>query len=443
MELRYMNYAYEKNYTVQPGTHLLRDDQSYYEATSSNVFLGTDRVYGDIFTVNRREPKWFVEDGKVYFQSDEAKLTFELDYDHRLDLMQQILGNAMVRMVLRKILDNIDMDYRITPSDNTVSFTGKDISFTLVSKIETIVNHLLLSNLTVKNNDGRFYVRGYGSVTAEGPALERTGECAILRIAEISRNTDTITLHILTGRRAFDDYFKKSKLIENLTQYLQVSEDQIGRKVKDLILDRNYEATLQKNPPPLSFENGTPSPTDLNRSQDSDEPDASTVEPDAIKNDDPSNLSSDAALTHHPYEMTESLNQAQAKEAAIEPPTSADKAIEALRKVKTEIDGINYIYKVVREFKVEEAIAAARLLIKESKTAVILGFPLKEQSEFYVARSYDINVNLKDVADKMDASIFQKKTGNMYEIEGTLPTIHLANVLEAFLLTIRHHTMAE
>lgn len=123
---------------------------------STNVFFGTENIVGDKFKVNDEKPESKEFPIKFIFKTNSNNLKFEIDYTNRLDLIQQITANAMIRIIINKATSLKVENYYINSVDNQVLIDSNDISFMQIEQIESIANHLILSNLTT-NNTGHLF----------------------------------------------------------------------------------------------------------------------------------------------------------------------------------------------------------------------------------------------------------------------------------------------
>ncbi|MBL7575208.1 hypothetical protein SAMN00017477_0708 [Peptoniphilus asaccharolyticus DSM 20463] len=500
MEERYIKLAYEKIHTSDIESIREIDGIKYALPKSTNVFFGTDNIVGDKFKVNDEKPEAKEISNQIYFKTNSNNLKFEIDYTQRLDLIQQITANAIVRIIINKATNLKIDDYYISPVDNQIIIDSNDISFMQIEQIESTANHLILSNLSTNNTGSILMVRGYGSVESVGPVCERIGELGLLKIKSASRKNGKISIHIVSGKRAIDDYFEKSKIVENLQSILNVNQSEILKKVKEIKLGK---VSRESRPSEMIYSDSNKlNPLSENNTKNTEEANEShniVVEP-LISKNEPVETEIDEEINTKNSEE-ESSKPSVAKEIAtknnpeVETTPSAEKIVteensnienkeivneedvvsekqeekivehtaqvinlveqankskatnpldklseEALKitKFATDVDGIHFIYKVFRNKSVPEVIKHAKEISNLPDYISILGFPIGDISNFYVVRSKNLNVDLKNILEKINPKLFLKSSGNMYEVEGSVHTQNLATVMESFLLNIKN-----
>ncbi|WP_455258665.1 hypothetical protein, partial [Peptoniphilus asaccharolyticus] len=518
-------------------------------------------------------------------------LKFEIDYTQRLDLIQQITANAIVRIIINKATNLKIDDYYISPVDNQIIIDSNDISFMQIEQIESTANHLILSNLSTNNTGSILMVRGYGSVESVGPVCERIGELGLLKIKSASRRNGKIAIHIVSGKRAIDDYFEKSKIVENLQSILNVNQSEILKKVKEIKLSKvsresrpsemiysdsnklnplsenNTENTEEANEshnivvePLVSKDESVETEIDeeintKNSEEETSKPSVAqeiatknnpevetTPSAEKIVTEENSNIENKETVNEEDVvsekekalneenvvsekqesvnkeniasekqesvnkeniasekqesvnkeniasekqesvneedvvsEKQESVNEedvvSEKQESVNEEDVVSEKqeekivehtaqvinlveqdnkskatnpldklSEEALKitKFATDVDGIHFIYKVFRNKSVPAVIKHAKEISNLPDYISILGFPIGDISNFYVVRSKNLNVDLKNILEKINPKLFLKSSGNMYEVEGSVHTKNLATVMESFLLNIKN-----
>lgn len=462
MKQRYINLAYEKTYSSEIEDIKEINGTNYAYPKETNVFLGTDKIIGDKFKVNDEKPEVKEINKKLYFKSNSNQIKFEIDYNNRLDLIQQITSNAIVRMIINKTTNLKISDYQISSSYNKIILASKDISFMQIEQIESVANHLILSNLTTNNTGNILLIRGYGSVESIGPVCERIGELGLLKIKSASKDKDTISINIFSGKRAIEDYFEKCKIVENLQNILNVPSDEVIKSVKELKFNSPHYKTKSHSNTALNNSDDIKEPTKNLESNNNTLIENSITEKVSTKNstdvgtdsnsddkefnksnsktEQSENLSDEKNIELTPEvdknvdeklsENNQFSNQTETKNLSLEAKKIADLA--------TDVDGINFIYKVFRNKSIQEIISSSREISNLPNYIQILGFPMGDMSSFYVSRSKNLNMDLKAIMQTINPKLFIKSSGNMYEVEGTIATQNLATVMESFLLRIKN-----
>lgn len=464
MEERYIKLAYEKVHTSEIESIEEIDGVKYALPKSTNVFFGTENIVGDKFKVNDEKPEPKEISNKIYFKTNSNNLKFEIDYTNRLDLIQQITANAIVRIIINKATSLKVENYYINSVDNQIVIDSNDISFMQIEQIESIANHLIFSNLSTNNTGNILMVRGYGSIESVGPVCERIGELGLLKIKSASKKDGKISIHIVSGKRAIDDYFEKSKIIDNLQSILNVNQSEILKKVKELkfsksngapktesnlelnTLDKADNFTDENNQKEISLDN--PSEIENSNLDSSNNNSEISKEPEDTKElEDTKEVSEDKDIISEKLEeevveqTAEVINLVEKVNEISQDNSIKNKLSEKafnLTKFATDVDGIHFIYKVFRNKNVQEIIQSAKEISNVPDYISILGFPIGDVSKFYVVRSKNLNIDLKNILEKVNPKLFLKSSGNMYEVDGTVHTQNLATVMESFLLNIKN-----
>lgn len=458
MEERYIKLAYEKVHTSEIESIEEINGVKYALPKSTNVFFGTENIVGDKFKVNDEKPESKEISNKIYFKTNSNNLKFEIDYTNRLDLIQQITANAIVRIIINKATSLKVENYYINSVDNQVLIDSNDISFMQIEQIESIANHLILSNLTTNNTGNILMIRGYGSIDSVGPVCERIGELGLLKIKSASKKDGKISLHIISGKRAINDYFEKSKIIDNLQSILNVNQSEILKKVKELkfsktngtikiesnlelnTLDNSYNFIDENNQKEVilddTFEIET---SNLHSSKNNSE--TSKEYRDIIEIHENKDIISEKLGEEVVEQTAEVINLIETVNGISKDNSIKNKLSEKafnLTKFATDVDGIHFIYKVFRNKNIQEIIRSAKEISNVPDYISILGFPIGDVSKFYVGRSKNLNIDLKNILEKVNPKLFLKSSGNMYEVDGTVHTQNLATVMESFLLNIKN-----
>lgn len=108
------------------------------------------------------------------------------------------------------------------------------------------------------------------------------------------------------------------------------------------------------------------------------------------------------------------------------------------KKLATNVDGINYIYKVLRNVNFKDLKFISNTIMKELNYVQIYGIPNGTMAQIIVSRSANLNVNLKEIFDKIAPQFGLIGSGNMYSVQGNVSFDNLASVMESFLIAIKN-----
>lgn len=371
MTNRYIKYPYEKEFISEIDDSIEIDGKVFKSPTESIIFLGNDKVEGDEFKINSEKVEIYQKEGKIYFNNDSEILKQTLNYDHRLDIMQQNLANAIVRLCINRATDLKIKDFKVNKKSNNILIEAKDISYSMIERIEELSNYLTFSNALVYNNaeNNIIKIEGMGDIEYFGPSLKRTGEVGIIKINNIEKRNSSIIIEIVGGQRALKEFKNKSRTIQNLKSILFLNnEDNILKEVK----------RLKSNGEELKVEN---------------------------------------------KKMEDALGLDQIKD---------------YKKLATNVEGINYIYKVINNVNFKDLKNISSYIMKDLNYVQIYGIPNGSKSQIMVSRSQNLNFNLKEIMDKISKKIPMNGTGNIYTITANLDSIYLASAMESFLIEIKN-----
>ena len=253
MNKLYIDYPYKKINKAEIKETIEEKGFLYKSPKSTIVFLGNDKLESDKFKINSDQVEYIVRDGEIFYKVDEDYIEETIDYDHRLDIMQENLANALVRICIKRISDLKIESFKISSKENKIILDSNDISYKNISDIENLASYICFANLKIENEDGKISLDGYGSIDYQGPCLERTGELGLVKIVNLNKNQENkIELSLVAGQRALVDYREKSKLISNLKNILFVeNEEDVFSQVKNLKSKSNFNkvSTVDKKDP--------------------------------------------------------------------------------------------------------------------------------------------------------------------------------------------------
>lgn len=422
-------------------------------ATIDDVFHGTKKVRSDTFSIDGKyiRPLWY-ENNAYYETKNRDEVSIKVDVDSRMDLAEDVVSNAIIRLIAKSTFAS-DSTFDIRDK-NLVILDQKDISYTDFEKLEILANQVIRSNLNIERSENFLKINGIGKVYFEGPILKRTSEVSIIKLKMPERTKDGIVIEVLAGRSAFLDYKKKSKLIENMVLTFRTDEESLFKKLKSMAASKGHfikdTSDINSSPPKkaeIVYENQDLRLYKNILKEDEDEDDE--IDFRLIKSKkfekEISINPKDELLSTIKSERAKFLDEETAvdsnKETEIEYEDESKNKIETpiikeILQYENEIDGIKYIYKVLRNKKSEELKEITNYILEENNYVAILGLPFKEESTMVVLRSRNLNIDLKEILDhKM--SFLKDATGNMLKVEIKCRTRDLANVMERFFMEIK------
>lgn len=446
--------------------------------TIDDVFCGSDNVRSDKFTVDGKysKPLWY--DSKAYFETkSNSSVDISLDTEARMDLAEEVTANAILRLVIKNTF-SLEPEYEIF-ENNLIVMDKKDITYQDFDQLEILCNQLVRSNLPIEVKGNIATIPGLGSIDFEGPILKRTSEVSIIKLKMPSKTLSGIQIEILCGRKAYLDYKRKSKLIDNMMMTFRVDEENLFAKMKSIAIGKGYDfekraeerakkleemkqleesKNLEPSQPSkeeIQNEDSKSSRKSKEKSKDKEEDKNSKLETANFLDDDfpekpeekPEEIEkiSYEKLEVSPYENLSDSTNKEKDEDKFSSPTEdhlEDKAsplpkgLNDILNFVTPIGDIRYVYKIQTKYSHDEIKEITKFLTDLPSYVVILGTLERDYSDLIVSRSKNLNVDLKEILDHIEADLKQSK-GNMFQVETMCKPAELSNVMEEFLMEIK------
>lgn len=446
--------------------------------TIDDVFCGSDNVRSDKFTVDGKysKPLWY--DSKAYFETKSNRsVEISLDTEARMDLAEEVTANAILRLVIKNTF-SLDPEYEIF-ENNLIVMDKKDITYQDFDQLEILCNQLVRSNLPIEVKGNVATIPGLGSVDFEGPILKRTSEVSIIKLKMPSKTLSGIQIEILCGRKAYLDYKRKSKLIDNMMMTFRVDEENLFAKMKSIAIGKGYdfERRAEERAKKLEEmkqleESKNLEPSQLSKEEIQNKDSKSSRKPkEKSKNEEKDKKSKletanflDDDFPEKPEEQSEEIEEKSYENPKVNPeenlsdstnkdededkfslPTKdhlEDKAsplpkgLNDILNFVTPIGDIRYVYKIQNKYSHDEIKEITKFLTDLPSYVVILGTLERDYSDLIVSRSKNLNVDLKEILDHIEADLKQSK-GNMFQVETMCKPAELSNVMEEFLMEIK------
>ena len=232
MNLVYKN-PYKTKYKLEIIDKINRDGITYGKLENPPYFLGSERVSADQIKINGEEPK-FLSGNKSYFKIDgnNKNVEIEIGWKNRLLLMQENLGNALVRHFL---IANTNIDiigYKVENSSSYIDVSAKDFKFMTAKNIESLANYAVFSNLAIESFGDHISIERLADIPYEGPALSRTGEIGMIFISSVEKLNSLIRLRVTSGENAYKLARNSLNILDNMKMYL--NSDSINSVFSDV-----------------------------------------------------------------------------------------------------------------------------------------------------------------------------------------------------------------
>ena len=232
-----MNSVYKNPYKTKYKLEIIdkinRDGITYGKLENPPYFLGSERVSADQIKINGEEPK-FLSGNKSYFKIDEGTKNVEIEirWKNRLLLMQENLGNALVRHFL---IANTNIDiigYKVENSSSYIDVSAKDFKFMTAKNIESLANYAVFSNLAIESFGDHISIERLADIPYEGPALSRAGEIGMIFIFSVEKLNSLIRLRVTSGENAYKLARNSLNILDNMKMYL--NSDSINSVFSDV-----------------------------------------------------------------------------------------------------------------------------------------------------------------------------------------------------------------
>lgn len=212
---------YKKKYKLEIIDKINRDGITYGKIENPPFFLGSERLSKDEIKINGEDPV-FLSGNKKYFKIDENTKSVEIEiaWKNRLLLMQENLGNALVRHFLLSNTNIEILNYRVENNSSYIDVSSKDFKFMTAKNIESLANYAVFSNLQIENFGDHISIERLADIDYEGPSLSRTGEIGMLFISSIDRIDSNIRLTIKSGENAYKLARNSLNILANMKMYL-------------------------------------------------------------------------------------------------------------------------------------------------------------------------------------------------------------------------------
>lgn len=220
MNSKYKN-PYKKNYKLEIIDKINRDGITYGKLENPPFFTGSEKLLEDDIKINGEDPV-FLSGNKNYFKIDENKneVEIEINWKNRLLMMQENLGNALVRYFLSSNTNSEILNYKVEKNSSYIDIFAKDFKFMTVKNIESLVNYAIFSNLSIENFEDHIKIERLAEISYEGPALKRTGEIGMVFISSVDKVNSSIRLSIVSGENAYRLARNSLNLLDNMKMYL-------------------------------------------------------------------------------------------------------------------------------------------------------------------------------------------------------------------------------
>lgn len=247
-------------------------DGKYYITLNRTIFYPhlAGGQPGDRGTINGIEVLEVYEEGaniihvvKENIHSD--KVSLSIDWDNRLDNMQQHTGQHLLSASFYKLYNGETIGFHIGKDYVYIDVTLPELSEDQTKKIETYVNRIISLNFPIqsffieKNKMDKIPLRKEPTLNSDiriveienvdfspcaGTHLRNTGEIGLIKIRKWEKYKGNIRIEFICGSRALHDYDWKSNAIKDISLLLSSKDKDVYEKVEILF---NKKEELEKD----------------------------------------------------------------------------------------------------------------------------------------------------------------------------------------------------
>lgn len=146
-----------------------------------------------------------------------------IDWDTRLDNMQQHTGQHLLSSVFNKLYNGETVGFYIGENSSTIDVTIKELNHEMVHKIETIANKIIYSNFDIKDY-----------IPCCGTHHRKTGEIGMIKIIKWDKYKGNTRVEFVCGNRALKDYSEKNIELNNVANLLSSKNTDVFEKIKKI-----------------------------------------------------------------------------------------------------------------------------------------------------------------------------------------------------------------
>lgn len=316
------------------------------------------------------------------------KVKVSIDWDNRLDLMQQHTGQHLLSSVFYKLYNGETVGFNIGKEYVYIDITIPNLTEEEAKRIEMLTNRIIYSNFIIKsyfvtpeelhniplrkppcvNSNIRIVeIDGFDYSPCGGTHLNNTGEIGIIKIRKWERRKGNVRVEFICGGRALEDYTWKNKYIREIGLLLSSKDKDVLDKINKLYISKDD----------LEKENRT--------------------------------------LKEGLYKFKGDL---------------------FLKDVEI-IDDIQFIYKELEDMDFKELGFIANYLNNKDNLIQIYGLQNDEKGQFYISRTKDLKLDLQEIHKKISSKFGVKGGGNPNTVQGGSKLEDLKPIMNEFLEYIK------
>ena len=192
-------------------------------------------------------------EGSETFARVDDKVTGELDWPRRFDLMQQHTGQHILSQAFIVAADAETIGFHLTEDTLTIDVDKRDLALADVERAEDLANQLIFEDRPViarfvaaqelaqmplrkppkvETNIRIVEVEGFDWSPCGGTHVSRAGQVGLIKIVKLDRRSDVLRVEFKCGARALADYRRKHQVVQQVAGGLSVGFSELGRTVE-------------------------------------------------------------------------------------------------------------------------------------------------------------------------------------------------------------------
>jgi alanyl-tRNA synthetase len=191
----------------------------------------------------------------------------KIDWERRFDHMQQHSGQHILSQCFHELLEAETLAFHLGEDASTLEMDLRKVSDEDLERVETRANEIVYQDREVKihslaeDEAGSLPLRrppkkkglirvvevsDFDYSACGGTHVRRTGEVGLIKILRWERIRDNLRFEFICGRRAFQDYVMKNRILRELSNRLTVHDREVPSSIEKLFLDLKSQKSLIK-----------------------------------------------------------------------------------------------------------------------------------------------------------------------------------------------------
>lgn len=202
---------------------------------------------------------------QVEFLPAGDEVTCELDWDRRLDHMQQHCGEHILSGVIFKLFGGVNKGFHMGKDMVTIDIDLKEITAEMLERIELLSNEAIYNNVAIntqvvhsQEEAEKFPIRKKMTVTSDirivkvegvdcvaccGTHPKLAGEVGVIKIFKAEKNKGMTRISFKCGGRALKDFQERH---QTLTQIMQLYSADLNSVVEKIEREKNKAALVRE-----------------------------------------------------------------------------------------------------------------------------------------------------------------------------------------------------